>query len=250
MRDLLSSRFPLSFSDESRRIISDLFMEAVSGHRLGAFAMSKATEMGHKWPDKNKGDKGGDNKGDNKGDKGEQAAGGGHADAAASGALGAPPSPRSAGSGGLGPPPAHMIRGKAAREAKIKEELAKAQQQHIDTARMDYYAFVLFIGLLLEEHTPSPNVEPPKQLQFLAERMWSDATEGFVLTAKAEAAQLSFQDLLRYLGILNLPDFQTRAAFMFDLFDKDDSGSITMRELGDIIQTAAPNSIVEMVGLR
>ena len=32
---------------------------------------------------------------------------------------------------------------------------------------------------------------------------------------------------------------------MFDLFDKDDSGAITMRELSELIKTSAPGSIVE-----
>ena len=39
--------------------------------------------------------------------------------------------------------------------------------------------------------------------------------------------------------------FEVRAAFMFDMYDEDDSGVITLDELAKMINAAAPGSLVE-----
>jgi len=39
--------------------------------------------------------------------------------------------------------------------------------------------------------------------------------------------------------------FEVRAAFMFDMYDKDDDGGITLKELSDLIHNCQPGSLVE-----
>ena len=47
---------------------------------------------------------------------------------------------------------------------------------------------------------------------------WADATEGITIT-EGRSLQISFQELLKWLSVLNASEFETRAAFLFDLYD-------------------------------
>jgi len=103
---------------------------------------------------------------------------------------------------------------------------------------MDREAFTRLVARILNE--------PPRAeiLELLAERMWADATESIAMTSTGEMS-ITFQDLCKYLAVLNTSDGETRTAFMFDLYDFNDSGSITMTELSDLILAATPGSVVE-----
>ena len=283
---LLAMRHHRAFTATTHRQLSDLFMQAVAGHKLGHGAMSEVTRRGaavagaapsgavaaedaaaaaqverpFEWCGMGQGQEGADGADDgdamlamqsigdaealraeltNKGRDGARARVSREMEAS-------PPSTQ---------PASSAVRAKptAGRKARVSREMEaeRSRQQHIDTARMDFAAFLRLVGILLGEWDgpTSADASPPQQLVCLADRMWPDATQGLesakAQRAKGEDVTLSFQDVTRYFAILNSADFETRAAFMFDLFDVDDSGAITMRELSELIHTSAPGSIVE-----
>ena len=218
---LLAERYGRAFTDASRRRLSDIFMYAVSGHHLGHGAMSEATKRGDIPV------------GRGSVEVGEAAVaverpfewcgmGQAQADAAfgmpevqseLKGRGGAPPNRQPAGveeaiGGSLNSTllsaraKARAAR-KAAAKAASEAESERQRQQHIDTARMDFTAFVRMVGLLLDEWRPPATADAPapRQLVYLAERMWPDATQGLesvrVQRAKGEEVTLAFQDVLR-----------------------------------------------------
>jgi len=123
---------------------------------------------------------------------------------------------------------------------RTHDDFMWAQQQHIDTARMDRDSFTRFVAAVIDE----PPATSHEILNLLSDRMWSDATEGMAVT-EGRALSLTFEQVCKFLAVLNASDFETRMAFMFDLYDFNDSGSITMRELSDLVLAATPGSLVE-----
>ncbi|KOO26350.1 hypothetical protein Ctob_012496 [Chrysochromulina tobinii] len=62
---------------------------------------------------------------------------------------------------------------------------------------------------------------------------------------EGQEVTLSFQDVCKYFAVLTSDDIETRAAFLFDLYDFNNSGSITISELSALINAATPGSVVE-----
>ena len=244
---LLNTRFHSagSFTDVSRRRLSDWFMEAVSGHKHGAHA-STAIEP------------------QTRGDRltaTEKISGAGRATKRAGRASredtsGAPPlspklSPRRAGplslqqewfAGGDGgakakmeeldlqtklllrlPPPLTMPKTKTAMEA----EAAARAQGHVNTARMNRADFSRLVANVLDEPkaTKKPFGAAARReaeraraateqgnniLELLADRMWADACVGQV-PIEGQEVTLSFQDVCKYFAVLTSDDIEVGA---------------------------------------
>lgn len=244
---LLNTRFHSagSFTDVSRRRLSDWFMEAVSGHKHGAHA-STAIEP------------------QTRGDRltaAEKISGAGRATKRAGRASredtsGAPPlspklSPRRAGplslqqewfAGGDGgakakmeeldlqtklllrlPPPLTMPKTKTAMEA----EAAARAQGHVNTARMNRADFSRLVANVLDEPkaTKKPFGAAARReaeraraateqgnniLELLADRMWADACVGQV-PIEGQEVTLSFQDVCKYFAVLTSDDIEVGA---------------------------------------
>ena len=244
---LLNTRFHSagSFTDVSRRRLSDWFMEAVSGHKHGAHA-STAIEP------------------QTRGDRltaAEKISGAGRATKRAGRASredtsGAPPlspklSPRRAGplslqqewfAGGDGgakakmeeldlqtklllrlPPPLTMPKTKTAMEA----EAAARAQGHVNTARMNRADFSRLVANVLDEPkaTKKPIGAAARReaeraraateqgnniLELLADRMWADACVGQV-PIEGQEVTLSFQDVCKYFAVLTSDDIEVGA---------------------------------------
>ena len=56
---------------------------------------------------------------------------------------------------------------------------------------------------------------------------------------------LTFQEACKFFSPLNSSDVEVRAAFMFDMYDKDDSGAITLEEISQMITESSPGSLAE-----
>ena len=74
---------------------------------------------------------------------------------------------------------------------------------------------------------------------FLVPNLWADAIENDA------DGMLTFQEALKFFLPINHPDMEVRAAFMFDMYDKDDSGVISLSELATMIRESSPGSLVE-----
>jgi len=136
---------------------------------------------------------------------------------------------------------------------QVAAQAEKARRQlHIDTAKMDHDAWLrLIMGLVCESVHASPT------LHNLSDRMWLDATRNLSFTPadgqqsaatqadRTDGRRLSFQDVCRYFSTVVTDSFEVRAAFMFDMYDKDDDGGITLKELSDLIHNCQPGSLVE-----
>jgi len=114
------------------------------------------------------------------------------------------------------------------RRKSVSHGAGDVANMHIDTAKLDFGGFSRLLVQLL-----GPGAA------FLAEHLWADAIEG-----DADGL-LTFQEVLKFFAPIHSPDADVRAAFMFDLYDKDDSGAITLKELAILIQNSAPGSLVE-----
>jgi Ca2+-binding EF-hand superfamily protein len=108
------------------------------------------------------------------------------------------------------------------------KKAAELKSDHIDTAKMQENTFPAFLELLLGESAA-----------FLADNMWPDATENDA------DGMLSFQELYRFFQLLNHPSEEVHAAFCFDLYDKDDSGFISLREIAGMIGDCTPGGLIE-----
>ena len=241
---LLNTRFHSagSFTDISRRRLSDWFMEAVSGHKHGAHA-STAIEPQSRV---------------DRLTAAEKISGAGRAIKRAGRASredtsGAPPlspklSPRRAGplslqqewfAGGDGgakakmeeldlqtklllrlPPPLTIPKTKTAMEA----EAAARAQGHVNTARMNRSDFSKLVANVLDESKATRKpfgatarreaeraaTEQGNILELLADRMWADACVGQMPIEGLEVT-LSFQDVCKYFAVLTSDDIEVSA---------------------------------------
>ena len=241
---LLNTRFHSagSFTDISRRRLSDWFMEAVSGHKHGAHA-STAIEPQSRV---------------DRLTAAEKISGAGRATKRAGRASredtsGAPPlspklSPRRAGpislqqewfAGGDGgakakmeeldlqtklllrlPPPLTIPKTKTAMEA----EAAARAQGHVNTARMNRADFSKLVANVLDESKATRKpfgatarreaeraaTEQGNILELLADRMWADACVGQMPIEGLEVT-LSFQDVCKYFAVLTSDDIEVSA---------------------------------------
>eukprot|EP00966_Prymnesium_polylepis_P005546 127091-Prymnesium_polylepis.2 len=105
---------------------------------------------------------------------------------------------------------------------------SQLKKDHIHTAKMEEESFPHFLELLLGESAP-----------FLASSMWPDATENDA------DGKLSFQETYRFFQVLNNQSEEVHAAFMFDVYDKDDSGFISLKEIAGMVNDAKPGGFIE-----
>ena len=123
----------------------------------------------------------------------------------------------------------HGAHAAMADRSQLKHKKAdELKSDHIDTAKMQECAFPVFLELLLGESAA-----------FLADNMWPDATENDA------DGMLSFQELYKFFQLLNHPSEEVHAAFSFDLYDKDDSGFISLREIAGMINDCKPGGLIE-----